>query len=122
MRVRIFGQEQHVQAIADFRVVLATRRGPFASFWLGECCGSLLGILVNDQSACVHFFPDQTHPGFYAVGLSSDWEKLIEFITDNYETARIPVAMVVPWSAAMEAANEFFHGKGHPTSLNWLEL
>lgn len=122
MQIRVFGREAQLSTLADLRNTLSTRNGSVASFWLSSNDGSSLAVMVRDESACVHYFPNQEHPGFYAVGVEADWENQVAFVADNYETTEVPVAMVIPWSEASAAAEEFFRSKSRPASLQWEEL
>lgn len=81
-----------------------------------------MAVLVKDESACVHYFPDTAHPGFHSVGTNPDWEALVSFVGDNYETTEVPLAMVVHWTVALLAAEEFFNSHAKPTSIVWKEL
>ena len=122
VRVRTFDQEARPQTIAELRIVMSFRKENFASFWLSAGEGPSLAVLVKDDIACVHYFPSKEHPGFHSVGLKADWETMVSFVADNYEAIDVPLAMVVPWNAALLAAEEFFQSSVTPTSIKWSEL
>ncbi|MES2951453.1 MAG: hypothetical protein V4858_23220 [Pseudomonadota bacterium] len=122
MLVRIFDCETQPETLTDLRGVLSARNGSVASFWLVDSEGPCLAVMVKNEVACVHYFPNREHPGFYSVGPTEDWENHVSFVADNHESTPVPVAMVIPWAKAETAAEEFFQAKGKPVSLEWREL
>ncbi len=122
MRIRVFQREVHASTLAELRNILSSRKESAACFWLYGDNGSSLATMVRNESACVHYFPDQEHPGFYAIGPNPDWDNWVEFIADNYEATEIPLATIIPWDRAERAAEEFFQSNGKPSSLSWAEL
>jgi hypothetical protein len=122
MRIRIFQREVHASTLADLRSILSWRNESTASFWLYGDNGSSMATMVRNESACVHYFPNQEHPGFYAVGMHSDWDNWVELVADNYEATEVRMAMIIPWVRAEAAAAEFFQSNERPSSLSWEDL
>src|SRR5689334_2287012 len=66
----------------------------------------LLAVLSRADSACVHYFPTQEHPGFVSMG--NEEGSAVAFYT-NTPSERMEVAAehVIPFSRALEAAKQF---------------
>jgi len=87
--------------------------------------GATLLILVNDQLANVHYFPPGQHPGFNSIGgiAGLDVSGFSKFFMNSPDQLQlIGNAHVVPFSAALRAAKEFFEHDELPKSIDWLEL
>jgi|SRR5580693_9061754 hypothetical protein len=96
-------------------------------FWLSHKNddGAKLAILVSNELANVHYFPPGKHPGYNSIGSipELDVRGYSKFSINNPDELQwIGNAHVVPFSAAVNAAKEFFERDELPKSINWLEL
>jgi hypothetical protein len=85
----------------------------------------LLLILVKNQLANLHYFPDEEHPGFASVGdmpsLPTDGFTMF-FMRNLKEEEYISNDLIVPFSDALAAAKEFLASTELPRSIEWFEL
>jgi len=127
MNIDHFGGEEIAADAATLEAVLGKRYGANANeFWLsGEEPYPAVTILVREQLACVHFFPEDGHPGYLLKGGRSIVEPsgFTTFFT-NTPTEEIEVANenIVPFSDAQRIAREFFLTNSMPGSDDWFEL
>lgn len=124
MKIEHFGGSVTVGDDAVLDEILAARYGDGGNeFWLSWSERyPLLSIMVRGAVACLHYFPNQYHPGFISVGVGQA-RGAVTFFT-NTPTEEIEVAgdSVVPFRLAEKAAHEFLHSMALPTSIQWLEL
>lgn len=126
MRIRDFNKEFEVKNIDEIEAILRIRYTPgYNSFWLRhEELNPCISILAKADLAYVHYFPEDRHAGFRSVGNVANPEEemtMFRLRTVNQEQPILNDA-VVPFSAALAVAKEFFHAKGLPRSIEWLEL
>jgi Immunity protein Imm1 len=85
----------------------------------------LLLILVKNQLANVHYFPDEEHPGFASVGdmpsLPANGFTLF-YMRSPKEEEYISNDLIVPFADALAAAKEFLANTALPPSIEWFEL
>jgi Immunity protein Imm1 len=85
----------------------------------------LLLILVKNQIANLHYFPDGEHPGYISVGdipplPAQDYT--IFFMNSPKEEEHISNDAIVPFADAFAAAKEFLVSTELPHSIEWFEL
>jgi hypothetical protein len=85
----------------------------------------LLLILVKNQLANLHYFPDEEHPGFASVGdmrsLPAD-DFTLFYMRSPKEEEHISNDLIVPFADALVAAKEFLVSTELPPSIEWFEL
>lgn len=124
MKIEHFGGLLEVETVAALDKVLDLRYGNRANEYL--ICGKdrypLLCVQVRGAVACLHFFPEEGHPGFLSVGEGA--AAGLETFYTNTPTEEIEVAAdaVVSFDQAREAAREFFRSHVIPRSIRWVEL
>jgi hypothetical protein len=85
----------------------------------------LLLILVKNQLANLHYFADEEHPGFASVG---DMSSLLPdgftlfYMRSPEEEEYISNDLVVPFTDALAAAEEFLVSTDLPPSIEWFVL
>jgi Immunity protein Imm1 len=85
----------------------------------------LLLILVNNQLANLHYFPDEEHPGYASIGNVSSLPargNTVFFMNSPKEEEEVPNDAIVPFAAALAAAKEFLVSTKLPASIEWFEL
>jgi len=114
--------------ISEFESVLDKRYGPDVNaFWMmhDEELNPAISLLVRGDLSYIHYFPVEGHPGFASVGSIEDLD-MDGFTTFRFETLEqeqeIWNRQVIPASAAMSAAKDFFNSKELPKSILWNEL
>jgi hypothetical protein len=84
-----------------------------------------LSILVKDQLANLHYFPDEEHPGYASIGdlpsLPADGFTLF-YMRSLKEEEYISNDAIVPFADALAAAKEFLVNTDLPPSIEWFEL
>jgi hypothetical protein len=84
-----------------------------------------LWILVNNQLANLHYFPDEEHPGYASIGdlplLPADGFTIF-FMRSPKEEEYISNDLIVPFADALAAAKEFLVSTAFPPSIEWFEL
>jgi len=117
MRLTINGQEATVSAAADLRPYWqAVRARPFSEVWLdaGEH-GAALAMLVNGEHAWLMYLRDQEgDPGLssrnpHYVGPP---DALMEFVLDNGQLDKHPIAWTLPLEQAIAACEYFVATQG----------
>ncbi len=97
------------------------------SFWLSHSDGTKpsLSMLVRGDLACLHYFPDDSHPGVSSIGEVAALKPggtTIFFIDNPDQEQEILNSSVIHFAKAIEVAKEFFACKGLPRSIKWFEL
>lgn len=78
-------------------------------------------ISINRDLAYLHFFPEDGHPGFQAVGdVTSGGD--VTFKQEGQGEFSMPRAVVVSVEQAYQAAAEFFRTSQLPACIKWTEL
>jgi immunity protein Imm1 of predicted polymorphic toxin system len=85
-----------------------------------------LSILVKDQLAILHYFPDEEdHPGYHSIGdmpsLPAEG-RTVFFMRSLKEEEEMPNHAIVPFADALAAAKEFLVDTALPASIEWFEL
>jgi hypothetical protein len=104
----------------EMAVVLGKRNdNGFNEFWLQHADAKHPS---NQDLACVHYFPEDGHPGLQSVRLASDLDpdgttafRCTEWTTRLNST-------VIPFSWALDVAKEFAGSKWLPRRIEWFEL
>ena len=84
-----------------------------------------LSILVKNYLATLHFFPNETNPGLRSIGPLArlDPYSVTHFCTESVHHAEVVAnRFVIPFAAALRAAEEFLAQKTLPTQIEWLQL
>ncbi len=97
------------------------------SFWLshGSKRHPSLALLVKGELAGLHYFPEESHPGFVPAGniagLTSG-KTTTFYMDDGGEVVQVVNDAIVPFSAALVVAKEFFFSEAMPKAIKWVEL
>jgi hypothetical protein len=128
MVVGDFAGRHNVTSDAQIEALLATRYGQALNeFWLrhGTQIYPALVIQANGALACVHYFPEEDHPGFQSMGpppgLPPEGRTLL---ASNPPTETFSMAndTIVAFSLALAAAKEFARSPKLPGCIEWFEL
>jgi len=129
LRIEGYHRSWEVKNAKDLRKVLAWRdhRGG-AMFWLAHDDKKYpcLAIRVTGESADVHFFPEDRHPGFRCLGgegLPEDG--LTTFVYEGCDPAtgeQTPNHFVVPFRTAVDIATEFLKTERRSEAMSWFAL
>jgi hypothetical protein len=97
------------------------------SFWLshGSKRNPSLALLVKGGLAGLHYFPEESHPGFVPAGNTAGLLSggMTTFYMDSGgEEVQVVNDAIVPFSTALIVAKEFFFSEALPTSIKWVEL
>ena len=126
MKVEHFLGIDHVSSAEELKAKLALRAANGRNeFWLEDGGDSHMAIMVTNDEACVHYFPGGRESALLAQSCDShrDSGAQVEFSSQTPEqVVSMPQTSVVPWSAALEAAVEYFRTGECPGSLTWLAL
>jgi hypothetical protein len=85
----------------------------------------LLLILVNNQLANLHYFPNEEHPGYCPIGKMPSLPNhgsTVFFMRSLKEREEVPNDAIVPFADALAAAKEFLASTALPRSIEWFEL
>jgi hypothetical protein len=115
--------------VHELETILKRRCGNgFNSFWLSHRDEEYptLSLLVKDELASLTYLPKELDAGFSSIGRMPDLKEggTITFSISKNRADDVVVSndAVLPFSAALQAAKEFFHSKGLPQSVEWLQL
>jgi hypothetical protein len=127
MKIADFQGIYQADNIHELETILMKRYGGgFNSFWLSYDSDEYpqIGLLVKGDLAYIHYFPKEYDAGFTSVGTVSDLpgETTIFHLTKTGDDASVLNEAVLPFSAALRAAKEFFSAKELPTSVDWERL
>ncbi len=106
----------------------SVRKGDYGAAVLSHNDRVSLWILINNNVAYLHFFPDNTgrHPGYQPTGMLPEFcDMEVHFLqVDGGEADSItmPCTALVPVDIAYEAAREFLHEATLPPPISWLKL
>jgi hypothetical protein len=105
----------------------STRRGVDAAFILSHDCDETLWLHFHGDAAFLWFLPhnDGKHPGFVPAGMGSGAEEDVRFLQTNgllADSIVVPWRQLVPPDVAYQAAVEYLHHRGKPTSITWCKL
>jgi hypothetical protein len=128
MRIQDYDSVCDVTSPADIAAALSKCHGAGRNaFWLshGTELFPAVNIMVNEDLAHVHYFPEERHPGFASVGklpgLRRDGDTVF-FMNSSDEPVEIMNAAVVPFSDALKAAQEFAISRTMPKCIQWDSL
>jgi hypothetical protein len=112
---------------SDFKMALVLGKlneDGFNNFWLrhGDEEHPCLAILATEGLACVHYFPEDGHPGFQSVRLASELDPDGVTVFHCCERTTMPNSTVIPFSWALDVAKEFARSKWLPRCIEWLQL
>ena len=126
MKIEHFGGIVDVSDGATIDGVLSQRFGDGWNEYLvsGDTRFPYLAVLVGVRGACIHYFPEEGHPGFRSVVAQSVGDELVEFRTNRItEPIEVPSDAVVPVAAARAVVAEFLQEPDVlPDCVDWLEL
>jgi hypothetical protein len=128
MRIEDFGGTSIVDDATELEVVLERRYGSGVNeFWLfpNEEKSPTMSIVVNKGLASLTYFPGGDHPGFTSRGEVEgiDPEGFSTFfINTPTEKHEVSNDSLVPMSAAVQAAKQFFASLELPSGIEWFEL
>ncbi|MCB9586525.1 MAG: hypothetical protein H6718_14075 [Polyangiaceae bacterium] len=121
--VESLGPSCHVANRADLYACLKVRFGESNHFWLScEDPFPSLAVAVRDALASLHYFPEESHPGFICLGNEAIEGTQTLTIAWPRETIEVENRYVVSWQLALEAAEEFLVTQERPRCLQWFEL
>jgi hypothetical protein len=127
MKISHFGGIAKCKTIEAVNAVLNKRYGNNANdFWISRDNSEypILTLMVKDDCACVHYFPEDGNPGFVSIGSNVNLENdgaTIFYVTDEEEMS-VANNLVIPIKLAMGAANEFFDSPEQPKCIKWFNL
>jgi Immunity protein Imm1 len=109
------------------RILLKRYDSGVNSFWIYHEPWEkpLLLILVNNELANLHYFPDDKHPGYASIGNTpslSAHGNTVFCMNSPKEEEEVPNDAIVPFSDALAAAKEFLVSTAMPPSIEWFEL
>lgn len=81
-----------------------------------------LVILVNADTAYLHYYEEEDDPGFRSIGNENEKGKSIFYTNTDKEEVVIENMSIVSFSLAVMAAKEFYETKERPTCVEWDEL
>ena len=128
MKIEHFGGLDYAGDLGSLDAVLTSRYGTNANeFWLSleDEKFPALAILVRDDLANVHYFPEDGHPGYLLTESQPNAKtggSTVFFTNTPSEEVEIGNEGVVPFSSALKAAHEFFSSTTLPTLEGWFEL
>jgi immunity protein Imm1 of predicted polymorphic toxin system len=127
MNIEHFGGTADVADSASLDEVLAARFGDqhdVNEFWIsGEQRYPLLSVQVCGELSCLHYFPEEDHPGFISVGQGGGAGGTAVFCTNTpTEEIEVEASAVVPFEQARQATHEFMRSGSQPTCVAWSEL
>jgi hypothetical protein len=128
LNVEDFEGLHEANSIPALESVLAKRYNEESnSFWLshGRKKHPALALLVKGNLAGIHYFPEDSHPGFIPTGNLAGLKskQMTSFQMDNGgEEVQILNDAIVPFALALAVAREFFTSDALPRSINWAEL
>jgi len=114
--------------ISEFDTLLQKRYGPAVnSFWLSHNNENYpaLSLLVSGDLSTLKYLPNDSHAGFIPAGRVKALPEggFTTFRIDTVEQEiEIANEAVIPVSAALSAAREFFCSPQLPPSIEWIEL
>lgn len=126
MKIEDFGGAYYIKTAEELQGALKRRFGNDANeLWLSsnEAKFPALAIMVRGNLCCLHYFPQDGHPGFISQGTELDGEGATIFYSGNPNVEQeMPNENVVPFENALNAATEFLVSAGLPRAIDWLEL
>jgi len=128
MIIKDFKQTTHANNDSAIEAAMAKRyEVGVNSFWLtnGNSEYPALLVLVNQNSASAHYFPEADHPGFQSEGSQSALEPrgTQAFYLDGQPEPQLIVnEAIIGFDDAIIAAKEFAKTGKRPSALNWIDL
>jgi hypothetical protein len=128
LRVEDFGGLHDATSVNALEKILTKRYNEEAnSFWLSHenRRHPALTLLVKGNLAGLHYFPEESHPGFVPAGNTAglkSGEMTIFYMDKGGEEMQIVNDAIVPFSSALAVAKEFFGSEALPKSIRWTEL
>jgi hypothetical protein len=128
MKIEDFGGAHDANSASELEKILQKRYGSGANgFWLSHDNerSPAISLLVKGDLACLHYFPDELHPGFLSVGAIEELtpsETTTFFLDTPDQEQELPNSAVIRFSKAVEVAKDFYASKELPRSIRWLEL
>jgi len=128
LRVEDFDGLHEANSVNALEKILLKRYNEEAnSFWLSheDKRHPALTLLVKGNLAGLHYFPEESHPGFVPAGniagLKSG-EMTVFCMDKGGEEIQVVNDAIVPFSSALVVAKEFFSSQALPKSIRWTEL
>jgi hypothetical protein len=129
MKVVDINGVHEASSVHELEGILMGRCGNgYNSFWLshdGEEYPTL-SLLVKGDLASLNFIPTEFDAGYSSVGkrlgLQAGETTTFSISTNRADDVVVLNDAVLPFSAALQAAKEFFHSKELPESVEWLKL
>jgi len=122
-------QTWQVDDLEGLRAVLAWRDSKGgAIFWIGEGYQKCpeLAICISGESAHIHYFPEDGHPGFRCVGGEGlPQGGMTKFVFEGCDPGTgedTPNGFVVSLMTVWLVTKEFFLSKRMSNSVSWFEL
>jgi len=127
LRIQDFENTRNADDVNELERALRVRHDDANSFWLshGKETKPALSILVRGDLAYLHYFPDDSHPGFSSIGAVRELKRdgTTTFFLDTPEQEQeIVNSSIVSFSEAVKVAKEFFISKDLPEAIKWFEL
>jgi Immunity protein Imm1 len=125
MRIQDNDSVFNVTSPQDIEAALRRRHSPDRnSFWLshGAELYPVINIMMRGDLAYLTYIPNEDHPGFTSVGISDARGDTTFFHNDSNEETEIANYSVVPFSDALNAAQEFAISKEMPKCIRWTSL
>lgn len=126
--VDITSNEIRVDSIKDLVSVLQRRdKNGANAFWLShDALFPVFVMLVKADVATLQYMPRDLEAGWISVGCMNDGVKdgLTRFAISQYPADDVFIMneSLLPFSAAVDAAKEFFDSGTPPQSVEWLKL
>jgi Immunity protein Imm1 len=126
MQVSAIEREYQVKSREELESVLMRRvLNNENQFWLNHDGQEypVLAISVKGEIAYVYYVPYDRCAGFQSIGRIHGLQgHSTDFSIGLHDTISVQNEFVVPFSAALNAANEFFESADLPSSIEWYEL
>jgi hypothetical protein len=127
MKVFHFGGKTECSNLEDLNSILTNRHeNNVNEFELyGDEKYPYLTVLVNDQWACVHYFESEDDCGHYAYcneNLLNEDDYTTFYIGSPTAETEISNNLVIPFSLAIEIAQDFFIHLKMSEKVKWFEL
>jgi hypothetical protein len=126
MQVQDIDGTYEVKSIPELETILRRRDESGANaFWLSPDAGRypMLSLLVKGDLAALHFLPKEREAGCRSVGKLTNGETTRFHISKHRaDDVHVINDSLIPVSAALVAAQEFFSSNEVPQSVEWLWL
>jgi hypothetical protein len=122
-----YGREREVASGAELEIVLAERTANGMNCWWVsfDAMYPCVAILANGNLACVHYHPEDQHPGFQAqgppIGLNANDQTMFSIDGPN-EQIWMPNSSVIDFLTAIRVVRDFLRDQKMSPAVPWLEL